>query len=134
MTTATLRTKRDIEPSGRAFDAARKLAREAFKKDKWMTPCIEDTDIGDETDETQIMLNHRASWEQTEHWNQTWGKRLSQLTDQQEKRFLAPGDVELEWERRYYGLYQPLLETFWDTWDELYDTYGHIREAMKQEN
>ena len=121
-------TKREIKPSNRALDAARKLARDAVKRDHWMLPCpeeeIKDTDTL--ADLGEISQRHRDAWEETDHFRLLYGNRLSHLADAQEQRF-GP----MEWEQRYYELYLPLKEAFWDEWEDRIGFWGKAETALK---
>ena len=105
-------TRKEIEPSGRAYEAVRKLARHAAKHDGWMQPELDDLG-GDHGD---IGSEHRSSWEQTCHWEHFYGNEISRIVDQQERRFSR--DEPLEFEQRDYGLYEPLVDAFWEEWEE----------------
>lgn len=125
----TTTTKREIKPSERAIAAARKLARDAVKRDNWLLPHpeedIRDTDIL--ADLGEISERHRSSWEQTDHFHLLYGTRLSELADAQERRFGG-----IEWEERYYGLYLPLKEAFWDEWEGKSSFWGKAEKALKE--
>jgi len=97
-------------PSKRAFTAARQLAREAAQNDHWLCP---ELDGIDESDPGDIGTAHRESWQQTCHWEHFYGSRLSALADQQARRFGV-----LTFEERYFGLYEPLVDAFWNEWEE----------------
>ncbi len=45
----------------------------------------------------------------------------------QERRF-----GQLEWEDRYYGLYLPLKEAFWDEWEEKSGFWDEAEKAVKE--
>jgi hypothetical protein len=125
----TCTTKREIKPSERALEAARKLARDAVNRDHWLSPYpeedIQDTDTL--ADLGEICLRHRDSWEQTDHFRLLYGARLSQLADAQERRF-----GQLEWEQRYYELYLPLKEAFWDEWEDRSGFWGKAEKALNE--
>jgi hypothetical protein len=128
-TAMTTTTKREIKPSGRALAAARKLARDAVKRDHWLSPYPEE-DIRDAdtlADLGDISERHRSSWEQTDHFHLLYGTRLSQLADAQECRF-----GQLEWEERYYGLYLPLKEVFWDEWEDKSGFWDKAEKAVNE--
>jgi len=101
---------RNIQPSQRAYAAVRKLARNAAKNDNWLQPELDGIDEGDPGD---IGTAHRESWQQTCHWEHFYGRPTSTLADQQQRRF-----GELTFEERYFGLYEPLVDAFWDEWEE----------------
>ena len=100
------------QPSKRAYDAVRKLAREAARNDHWMVPELDGLDGADD-----ISTAHRESWQQTCHWEHYYGTAISRIVDQQERRFCAPGE-SLDCEARYFRLYEPLLDAFWEEWEE----------------
>ena len=126
-----MRTKVEIEPSQRAFEAVKRLARKAAREDGWLQPSVEEHDIADTDDIGEIALNHRVGWQETTNWELTWGRQISLIVDQQEQRFLPRGDLSLGSETRYYALYEPLLEAFWDEWEERVDLAGEILKALK---
>jgi len=101
---------RSIEPSKRAYAAVCKLARDAAQNDNWLQP---ELDGISEANPGDIGMAHRESWEQTCHWEHYYGRRISELASQQARRF-----GEITWEERYFGLYQPLVDAFWDEWEE----------------
>ncbi len=108
-----MKLSNEPEPSGRAFEAVRKLARHAAKHDGWMCPEVDD--LSDEIYGDKGTA-HREQWEQTCHWEHFYGKEISRIVDQQERR-LSPREP-MEFEERYYGLYQPLVDAFWEEWEE----------------
>lgn len=103
---------KDYKPSQRAFIAIRRLARKAAKTDWWMRPCFDSIDFDED-----VFQQHRSQWEETEHFNHFYGQQLSNLAVQQARRF----KVELDTEIRYSCFYQPLLDAFWDEWEETLD-------------
>lgn len=125
----TTTAKQDIRPSERALAAARKLARDAVKRDHWLQPYpeedIRDTDTP--ADLGEISERHRDGWEQTDHFHLLYGTRLSELADTQERRF-GP----MEWEERYYELYLPLKEAFWDEWEDRSGLWGKAEKALNE--
>ena len=127
-----MKTKVEIEPSQRAFEAVKRLARKAVREDGWLQPCVEDHDVANTDDIGEIALNHRAGWQETTNWELTWGRQISLIVDQQERRFLPRGDLSIGSETRYYALYEPLLEAFWDEWEERVDLAGKILEVLKE--
>jgi hypothetical protein len=122
-------TNRDIQPSERALEAARKLARDAVKRDHWLSPCPEEDIQDTETlaDLGEISQRHRDGWEQTDHFQLLYGKRLTELADAQERRF-GP----MDWEERYYELYLPLKEAFWDEWEDKSGFWEKAEKAMAE--
>lgn len=122
-------TKIEIEPSQRAFEAVRRLAREAFRTDGWMTPVVEDLMDEDTDDIGQLVTEHRSQWEQTCQFEILWGARISEIVDQQEARFVRLG-LHVRWEDRYYGLYEPLKEEFWEVWEQKHKLVEQINEAL----
>ena len=93
-----------------------------------MLPCpeeeIKDTDTL--ADLGEISQRHRSAWEQTDHFRLLYGERLASLADAQEHRF-GP----MEWEARYYELYLPLKEAFWDEWEDRIGFWGKAETALK---
>lgn len=122
-------TKIEIEPSQRAFEAVRRLAREAFRTDGWMTPVVEDLMDEDTDDIGDLVMTHRSQWEQTCQFELLWGARISEIVDQQEARFERL-DLAVRWEDRYYGLYEPLKEAFWEEWERKHKLVEQINEAL----
>ena len=97
-----------MEPSARAFAAVRKLTRQALQ-DGWLEPCVDGLPVGTAGD---VLTAHRAAWEQTDHWERLYGRRISEIVDQQERR-LGPMNCET----RYHCLYEPLVDAFWTEWE-----------------
>jgi hypothetical protein len=120
--------KREIEPSARAIAAVEKMARDAAKNDHWMTfSGLDDLTGTDGNDPGDIAASHREQWEQTCHWEHFYGNEISRICDQQERRFSRE---PLEFEPRYYGLYLPLVDAFWEAWEDASDLYGKIEAAL----
>ncbi len=109
---------RDIKPSERAFARVRKMAREAAKTDNWLTVELDDLRGHDD-----LALEHRAGWEQTCHWEHYYGSAISTIADSQARRF-----GELSWEEQYWGLYDPLKDAFWETWEEAVGFWEAVNE------
>jgi hypothetical protein len=116
---------RDIKPSETAFEKVRRMARRAFKKDGWMTPCVEEEDSDDIN---EMVLNHRDHWMETNHWEYYYSRPISDIVDTQERRFSG----DLTWEERYYGLFEPLVEAFWDEWENKWDIYSLAKKALEE--
>ena len=125
----TTMAKRDIKPSERALAAARKLARDAVRRDHWLLPHpeedIQDTDTL--ADLGEISERHRSGWEQTDHFHLLYGRRLSDLANAQMRRF-GP----MEWEERYYNLYLPLKDAFWDEWEDKAGFWEKAEKALSE--
>ncbi len=120
--------KREISPSARAVATVEKMGRDAAKKDTWMTfSGLDDLTGTDGNDPGEIASSHRAAWEETEHWTHFYGNEITSICDQQERRFSRE---PLEFEQRYYGLYLPLVDAFWEAWEEASDLYGKIDKAL----
>lgn len=122
-------TTRDIKPSNRALEAARKLAQDAVKRDHWMLPYPEEEIEGTDTlaDLGEISQRHRDAWEETDHFRLLYGARLSELADAQECRF-----GQMEWEERYYELYLPLKEAFWEEWENRSGFWDQAENAVNE--
>jgi len=122
-------TKREIQPSKRALEAARKLARDVVKRDHWLSPHPEEEikDSNTLADLGEISQRHRDGWEQTDHFQLLYGTRLNELADAQERRF-----GQLEWEERYYNLYLPLKEAFWDEWEDKSGFWEKAEKALNE--
>lgn len=99
-----------IRPSQEAMDHVTYLAQRAAAEDGWMQPTPED-----HTEELyeDFIQAHRSGWENSTHFQAYYGDKLSNLCDREEMRW-PPLDTEV----RYYALYPPILDLFWDTWEE----------------
>ncbi len=115
-----------IKPSERAFNLVRQLARKAAKTDHWMEICLEDVDL--RSDPGEIGCRHREQWEETCHWERFYGNEITLIVDTQERR-LSPHEP-LEFEQRYYGLCQPLVDAFWDEWEDKVGLWAAIENAI----
>ena len=100
-----------MEPSRRAYAAAGKLGRKAARNDTWLEVVLDDLDLAATGGDAATA--HRESWQQTDHWRELYGRPLSDLADQQARR-LGVTDCE----PRFFHLYEPLVDAFWDAWEE----------------
>jgi len=119
-------TKSKIYPSQRAFSAVRKLARDAAKNDNWLCPELDG--LLDSEKDGDIGMAHRDSWQQTCHWEHYYGRPINELVEQQTRR-LARRYGPLEFEERYYGLYDPLVDAFWEEWESHVGFWTAVEEA-----
>jgi hypothetical protein len=92
-------------PPKRALTQAASLALHAAENDKWLEPLPEEH--LEELD--NIDQAHREAWQETDHFREYYGKKLLRI---------AEDDANLETLDCYESHYIPLLETFWDIWEE----------------
>ena len=103
-------------PSQRAYNQVKTLARQAAKHDNWLEPLFDN--VKEIKDFGQYSLVHRERWEQTDHFETFYGKNLTDIADQQAKRYNVS---RLDNWEAWNEFYQELKETFWETWEDQTD-------------
>lgn len=106
-----------LQPSQRAFEHARKIARYAVKHDHWMCPIDEWNEPEATTDYGVFEQELIHGWEETCQFQMLHGRCISDLAEQQAKRFgINKHDGGCSWDLYYYSLYCPLRDEFWEEW------------------
>lgn len=105
----------NVEPSENSRTAVEVMARKAVMSDNHMTPIFEDR--LNRKDWSDFQDRHRSAWEETEHFEYHYAKPIRRLVDFDENRIATEIGL-LKRETRLYYLYDPLIELFWDTWEE----------------
>lgn len=108
--------RQDVKPSEETEAKVRELAVDAAKNDNHMQPAF-DGRAGREPTWSEFQDAHRSTWMETCHFEHYYGNVISDLCDDEEVRFVGKvGD--LGFDDRRYGLYEPLIDLFWDTWEQ----------------
>jgi hypothetical protein len=119
------------EPAQKALAQARKMGREAARKDRWMKPLPEDHDEPDYGDFTNA---HREGWEQTDHSWHYYGQPLYDLAHEgAAKKGVTPQTVREYGVVAHESFYCPLKDEFWEVWEEgvkLYEKWAKTRAAV----
>jgi hypothetical protein len=139
--------KQNIAPRPEAFAEVRRLAQHAAKHDNWMDVCADDI-IDDvrkreaRKDYGQFVGYHREGWEETNHFDHFYRQVIGDLALTEALPFNVGRDQSADgkfwiggyrnWEAYHYEIFCPLVDAFWETWEDAVGLYSEWKRAKRR--
>jgi hypothetical protein len=140
------KTQPIIVLSADAIQQVREIALHAAETDDWMTPVV-DEHIGrkDQMEATrdygQFVGYHRDSWGSTDHFSLLYRESIGQIALEEALPYGVGRDLSEDgkfwvggfndWEAYHYDIFEPLLDEFWETWENAQNLYDLWDRAAK---